>query len=104
MIGGDDNQGVPRVLAIKIVGETDSSVEFPVVVNHRSDIRDMRRGVDIFRFDKREKAARVLIVQQSYGRPGHVVNRRLAVFVPVQLETHILRREKTKKFAGTWPL
>ena len=48
MIGGDDDQGVMRVFTIEIVGEADSAVELPVVVNHRSDIAKYAPALSIF--------------------------------------------------------
>ena len=49
--------------AVKFIGQSDGAVELTIIVDHRRDVAEMARAIDIFGFDKSEKTGGTLIVQ-----------------------------------------
>ncbi len=74
MVGGDDDQSLTRIFAIKFIGQAHRTVEFSVIVNHRGDVVGMGGAVDILRFDEGEKAAWVLVMEQANCRLSQIVD------------------------------
>src|SRR5512135_103435 len=99
MIGSHQDQRLARIFAVECIGETDGAIELAIVVNYRRDVREMACGIDIFRLDKSEEAAWIMIVQQANRRPRHIVNRRLDALVAVELEAHIAGCEEAENLA-----
>ena len=86
MVGGDDDQRIPRVFAIKFIGQAHGAVELSIIVNHRGNVVGVRGAIDIFRLDKSEKAARP--VQQANCRLCQIEDRRFILLVAIDLNVH----------------
>src|SRR5688572_14705400 len=104
MIGGDQDQRLARVFLVKLIRQRHGAVEFAVIMDHRREIREMAGSIDVFVFYECEKAVWIVIMQMTYCRARHVIDRGLAVFISVNFKAHLLIAEQSEEFTARRPL